>query len=185
LRWKIEHGENLSDDSLRRMRALGMGYSIQSRMLYGGDRYIETRGMDVARRSPPIVSAMRMGLVVSGGSDGAVISPYNPFATLRWMLDGRTASGAQTRAPAELPSRMEALRIFTLNGAWGTSEENDRGSLEAGKLADLVILDRDYLNVPVEQVAAIRPLLTMVGGRPVFARAEMATLLEPGTGVTR
>lgn len=182
LRWKIEHGENLSAATLGRMQSLGVGYSVQDRMLYGGDDYVRTRGIEAARRSPPIVSAMRRGIVVSGGTDGAVIAPYSPFASLQWMIDGRTATGAPTRSEAELASRMDALRIYTLNGAWGSFEERERGSLEAGKLADLVILDADYLTVPVDRIAAIRPLLTMVGGRAVYARGPYQALEERRTG---
>lgn len=178
LRWKIEHGENLSAATLDRIRRLGMGYSVQDRMLYGGDDYIRSRGVEMARFSPPIVSAMRRGIVVSGGTDGAVIAPYSPFASLQWMIDGRTATGASTRGANELTSRMDALRIYTINGAWGSFEENDRGSLEAGKLADLVVLDADYLTVPVELISGIRPVLTMVGGRPVYARGPYQSMQE-------
>jgi len=176
LRWKIEHGEDLTPETLQRIRALGMGYSVHDRMFYGGDRYVETRGQEIARRSPPIVSAMRLGITVTGGTDGPVISPYNPFVALQWIVDGRSISGTATRTAQELPSRMDALRIYTINGAWSTFEEQERGSIEAGKLADLVVLDRDYLSVPVDQIGSIRPLMTMVGGRPTFARGPFERL---------
>jgi predicted amidohydrolase YtcJ len=74
----------------------------------------------------------------------------------------------------ELPSRVEALRMYTINGAWMSFDEADRGSLEPNKLADLAVLDRDYMTIPVEDVGNIQSLLTVVGGKVVYA----ATLYE-------
>ena len=74
-------------------------------------------------------------------------------------------------APEELPSRAEALRMYTMNGAWMSFDEADRGSLEPNKLADLAVLDRDYMTIPVEDVGNIQSLLTVVGGKVVDAAA--------------
>src|SRR5205085_12123662 len=136
---------------------------------FGGDAYISGHDPLVVRRSPPIVSAMRLGIVVSGGTDANVPAPYNPFIALRWLLDGRTLTGTQTRSQEELPSREDALRLYTLNGAWLSFEDGERGSLEPQKLADLAVLDRDYMTVPVEEVAKLHSMLTLVGGRAVYA----------------
>jgi predicted amidohydrolase YtcJ len=89
--------------------------------------------------------------------------------SLRWLLDGKTITGATTRGSDELPSRLDALRIYTLTSAWMTFEEHERGSLEAGKLADLAVLDRDYMTVPIDEIAKVESLLTMVGGKIVHA----------------
>jgi predicted amidohydrolase YtcJ len=86
-------------------------------------------------------------------------------------LNGQTLSGTTTRAAEELPSRAAALRMYTLNGAWMSFDETDRGSLEPNKLADLAVLDRDYLTIPVEDVAKIQSLLTLVGGKAVYVAA--------------
>ena len=171
LRWKITHGENMSDESLRRMKALGMGFNVQDRMYFGGDDYLKGRGEAVARRSPPIMTATHLGLIVAAGTDATVVSPYSPFVSLRWLVTGRTLTGAATRSGEEIPSRLEALRMYTLNGAWMSFEERDRGSLEMNKLADLVVLDRDYMTISSDDIANIRPLMTMVGGEVVYAEA--------------
>jgi predicted amidohydrolase YtcJ len=112
---------------------------------------------------------MKMGIKVSGGTDALAISSFNPFVSLRWFLDGKTITGATTRSPDQLPSRLDALRIYTLNGAWMTFDENERGSLELGKLADLAVLDRDYMSVPIKDIGIIESVLTIVGGRIVYA----------------
>jgi predicted amidohydrolase YtcJ len=169
LRWVIVHIEDASDETLRRMKALGMGYAVQDRLYFAGDDYAKLRPAETLRRAPPIMTAMQMGLVVSGGTDALAISSFNPFVSLRWILDGKTISDAMTRGPDELPSRLDALRIYTLNSAWMTFDENERGSLEVGKLADLAVLDRDYMTVPIHDIAKIESVLTIVGGKIVYA----------------
>lgn len=169
LRWKIAHCEDCSVESLRRMKALGMGWNVQDRMYFGGDTYIAKRGAALALQSPRVQTASRMGIVVSGGTDATVIAPYNPFISLRWFITGKTLLGRATRGASELPSRAEALRFYTINSAWTSFEERERGSLEAGKLADLAVLDRDYMTVPEDDIGNIKSLLTMVGGEIVFA----------------
>jgi len=176
LRWEISHIEDASDETLRRMKAMGVGYAVQNRMYFGGDAYISGHDPATIRRSPPIMTAMRLGVPVSGGTDANIPAPYNPFVSLRWLLDGRTLTGVQTRSQEELPSREEALRFYTLNSAWLSFEERDRGSLEPQKLADLAVLDRDYMMVPVNEVAKLHSMLTLVGGKPVYAEGPFAPL---------
>jgi predicted amidohydrolase YtcJ len=89
--------------------------------------------------------------------------------SLKWMTDGRTVDGLPTRGAAELISRQEALRLYTKGSAWFTFDDDKRGTLQAGRLADLAVLDRDYLTVPTEEIGALTALLTMVGGRIVHA----------------
>ena len=169
LRWVIVHIEDASDETLRRMKVLEVGYAVQDRLYFVGDDYAKMRPSATLLRAPPIVTAMEMGLEVSGGTDSLAISPFNPFVSLRWLLDGKTITGATTRGPDEFPSRLDALRIYTLNGAWLTFDENERGSLEVGKLADLAVLDHDYMTVPIPDIAEIESVLTIVGGKTVYA----------------
>jgi len=169
LRWAIIHIEDASDETLRRMKALGAGYAVQDRLYFAGDDYAKLRPAETLRRAPPVVTAMRMGIKVSGGTDALAISSFNPFVSLRWFLDGKTITGATTRSAEQLPSRLDALRIYTLNGAWMTFDENERGSIEVGKLADVAVLDRDYMTIPVKDVGTIESVLTIVGGRIVYA----------------
>jgi predicted amidohydrolase YtcJ len=169
LRWSISHVEDASEATLHRMKALGLSFAVQDRMFFGGEEYMKMHEPAVVRRSPPIMSAMRIGVVVSAGTDANWVTPYNPFVSLRWLLNGQTLSGTTTRGPEELPSRMEALRMYTVNSAWISFDETERGSLEPNKSADLAVLDRDYLTIPTEDIAKLHSVLTLVGGKVVYA----------------
>jgi predicted amidohydrolase YtcJ len=100
----------------------------------------------------------------------------NPFVSLRWMLDGRTVDGIATRGTEEIPSREEALRIYTEGSAWFSHDENRRGRLVPGMLADLAVLSEDYFTVPVDRIAQIESLMTMVGGNIVYAAGPFSAL---------
>lgn len=169
LRWSIAHLNDASPDSLRRMKAMGVGWLMQNAFYFRGEAFLGQRGMEAARHAPPIVSALRMGLRVGGGTDAHRVMWYHPFVSLQWMLDGKTIGGLATRAPEELPTRLEALRLYTEGSAWFAFDDDNRGSLAVGKLADLAVLSKDYLTVPVDEVGTIISLLTMVGGRVVYA----------------
>jgi predicted amidohydrolase YtcJ len=80
------------------------------------------------------------------------------------------------RGPEESPNREDALRMYSLNSAWFTFDETNRGSLEPGKYADLAVLSDDYLTVPVEKVAELHSVLTLVGGKPVYGEEPFAAL---------
>lgn len=170
LRWSIAHLDNASPQTLARMKALGVGWTMQDAMYLSGDRLAAQAG-DAAREMPPIMTALRVGVPVGAGTDAHRVASYNPFVALQWMLDGRTVGGRPTRGADETPTREQALRMYTLGSAWFTFDEQKRGSLEPGKLADFAILDRDFFSVPVEQIDRTVSLLTVVGGRPVYAAA--------------
>ncbi len=176
LRWSVAHLNDASPDTLRRLQAMGMGWLVQNAFYFRGEAFLGQRGAEAARRVPPLVSALRMKLPVGGGTDAHRVMAPNPFVSLQWMLDGKTVSGVAMRAPEELPARIDALRLYTQGSAWFSFEENSRGALKVGQLADLAVLDRDYLGVPVAQIGSIVSLLTMVGGRIVYAAAPFAAL---------
>jgi predicted amidohydrolase YtcJ len=174
LRWSIAHLDDATPETLARMKALGVGWTMQDAMYFQGDAALRTHS-DSAHRMPPIVTAQRLGVHVGAGTDAHRVASYNPFVALRWMLDGKTVSGQATRGADEIPSRMDALRLYTVGSAWFCFDEARRGTLEAGKLADFAILDQDYFSVPVERIAATVSLLTVVGGRVVYATAPFAS----------
>ncbi len=144
LRWSIAHLNDASPESLRRMRALGVGWTVQP-----------------GRGVPPIETAEEIGVVVGAGTDAHRVASYNPFTALEQFLDGK------------IP-RAEALRLYTLGSAWFSHDDAERGSLEPGKLADLAVLTKDFMTVPGEQVGGIESLLTMVGGKIVYAAGPYA-----------
>ena len=178
LRWSIAHLNDASLETLQRMKSLGLGWLVQNAFYFRGEAFLGQRGPEAARLVPPLVSALRLQLPLGGGTDAHRVMVPNPFVSLQWMLDGKTISGVAMRAPEELPARIEALRIYTQGSAWFSFEENTRGALAVGQHADLAVLSRDYLSVPVEQIGGIVSLLTMVDGRIVYADGPFATLEE-------
>ncbi len=178
LRWSIAHLNDASPKTLKRMQALGMGWLVQNAFYYRGEAFLGQRGAEAARSAPPLVSAARMKLPVGAGTDAHRVMSPNPFIALQWMLDGKTVSGIGMRAPEELPTRTEALRLYTQGSAWFSFEDKLRGGLEVGQLADLAVLDRDYFSVPINEIGDIVSLLTMVAGRIVYADGPFAALEE-------
>ena len=176
LRWQIAHIENASAETLRRMKALNMGWAVQDRLVYSGEIVSKVLGPEASRRAPPIRTALKMGLHVAAGTDSDQVAPYNPFVSIRWLLDGNVIDGTPMRGPEESPNREEALRMYSLNSAWFTFDEAARGSLEPGKYADLAVLSDDYLTVPVEKVGALHSVLTIVGGKVVYGEGPFAVL---------
>jgi predicted amidohydrolase YtcJ len=176
LRWFIAHLNDASEASLRRMVAMGVGWTMQDAMYFDGERFIKERGAEAAQRTPPIKTAIGLGVHVGGGTDAHRVASYNPFVSLQWMLDGKTVGGTPTRTAAEIPTREQALRLYTLGSAWFSRDEAKRGSLAVGKLADLAVLTGDYMTVPVPQIGRLESVLTMVGGKIVYAAAPFAKL---------
>ncbi len=179
LRWSVLHLYNVSEDSLRRMQALGLIWGVQDGLYFGGERLQKEVGMDAARQMPRIVTALKLGLTVTGGTDAHRVSSYNPFVALQWYLDGTTIGGVKTRDDAEAPSRRQALEMYTRNTAYAANDDDKRGTLEPGKYADLAVLSADYLTAPAKDVGKIRSLLTMVGGQVVYAAPPFAGLEPP------
>ena len=176
LRWAVLHLYNASEDSLKRMKSLGLIWGVQDGLYFGGERLQRDVGADQARLMPRIVTAMKLGLTVAGGTDAHRVSSYNPFVSLQWYLDGTTIGGTRTRGDEEAPSRRQALEMYTRNSAFMANDDDQRGTLEPGKFADLAVLSSDYLTAPVKEIGKIRSVLTMVGGTVVYAAAPFANL---------
>ena len=176
LRWSIAHLNDASDASLRRMKALGVGWTMQDAMYFGGEQFLKQSGPDAAKRTPPVETARKIGVVVGAGTDAHRVASYNPFTALQWLLDSKTVGGVAMRGPEEIPGRIDALKFYTLGSAWFSFDEGKRGSLDVGKLADLAVLSADYLTVPVEKIGGLESELTMMGGKVVYAAGPFAGL---------
>jgi predicted amidohydrolase YtcJ len=178
LRWSIAHLNDASEETLRRMAELGVGWTVQDAMYFGGDDLVRRQGADAARRIPPVVTGQRLGVAIGAGTDAHRVASYNPFTALQWFLDGKTVAGTPIRGPEETPDRLTALRFYTLGSAWFSFDDDVRGSLEVGKLADLAVLSDDYLTVPLEEIGDLESVLTLLGGDIVYAAGDLAALVD-------
>ena len=176
LRWTIAHLNDASPQTLQRMKALGIGWTVQASRYNSGDEVLKGPDAGDLRRQPPVVTGEKAGVVIAAGTDAHRVSTYNPFTVLQWFLDGKNASGTVLRGPEETPSRADALRFYTAGSAWASHDEDVRGTLEVGKLADLAVLSKDYMTVPVAEVGGIESVLTMVGGKIVYAAGAYKAL---------
>ena len=176
LRWTIAHLNDASPRTLQRMKALGIGWTVQDAMYNSSDDVIKRDGNEKVRRQPPVVTGSKIGVAIGAGTDAHRVSTYNPFTVLQWFLDGKNASGTILRGPDETPGRADALRFYTGGSAWVSHDEATRGSLEVGKFADLAVLSKDYMTVPVEQIGEIESVLTIVRGKVVYAAGPYQAL---------
>jgi predicted amidohydrolase YtcJ len=175
-RWYFVHIEDASEDTIQRIKALGMGISIQDRTAFWGEDVLRVGGEEVARRTPPILTELNIGVPLGGGTDATRTATYSPFVSMWWMVTGKTLGGVQVRGPEESPSREQALWLYTMGSAWFSFDENKLGSIEPGKLADLIVLSDDYFSVPEDDIKELSSVLTIVDGRPVYSAAEFAGL---------
>ncbi len=169
-RFRIEHAQLLSPEDIPRFAKLGVIASMQPTHCTSDMRWVEDRvGSERARGAYAWASLLRSGAVLAGGSDFPVES-HNPFlglyaAVTRQNREGRPAGG--WRAEQRM-TREEALRAFTLGAAYAAFEEQQKGSLEAGKLADFVVIDRDIMTCEPGEIAGTKVLVTVIGGERVY-----------------
>jgi hypothetical protein len=185
LRWGLVHAECLDPSTIERLRRLGAGALIPSLFRFEGDSLLDSCGAERMRTSPPLRAILNAGVPLGGGTDALRVASYLPFTALRWYTDGLSVSGQRTRDDANLLSREEALRAYTAAGAWFSFEEQSRGTLEPGRLADLAVLSGDYFSVPAEEIADLESELTLLGGEPVWSAPPfrgLATQVAGGPG---
>jgi predicted amidohydrolase YtcJ len=174
LHWFFDHAETISPKSIERVAALGGGVAVQHRMAYQGDYFVERYGRAAAEATPPVRRLLESGVKVSAGTDATRVASYNPWVSLSWLVTGRTVGGTALYPSRNLLDREQALRMWTEHVGWFSNEEGRKGRIEAGRLADLVVPDRDFFTCPEDDIAHITSLLTVVGGRVVYAAGDFA-----------
>jgi predicted amidohydrolase YtcJ len=170
-RWAIEHFFIARPDHFPRARALDVAISAQDHLYLAAPSVAKYWGRSRAEGVTPMRTFLAQGFLVAGGTDSPVI-PYNPFWAMYHFVTRDTISDGVYGA-GERISREDALRVYTINNARLTFEENLKGSIEPGKLADLVVLSADYLTVPEKAIESLKALGTMVGGKFVYADPTM------------
>jgi predicted amidohydrolase YtcJ len=167
-RWTIEHAFIPDVDQFPRMRALDLVISAQDHLYLAGPSLVKYWGAKRAAWTTPVREYLNRGFVIAGGTDSPVV-PYPPLWVVYHLVTRDTISGG-VLGPDQRVTRVEALRIETINNAYLTFEERTKGSIEPGKLADLVVLPEDILTCPEKHIEQMSVSMTMVDGKVVFSR---------------
>jgi predicted amidohydrolase YtcJ len=176
LRWNLCHAECISATDLARVKRLGLGLAIQGRLSQKMNVIASRWGEDTARDLLPLGQIRRLGIPFGAGTDGTRAGSYNPWQSLWYLITGRNVSGGPLRDAANRLSRPEALDAYTRGSAWFSFEDDIRGVLRPGSLADLAVLDSDYFTVPDEEIPLLASNLTLVAGRIVHRSGPFADL---------
>ena len=160
LRWSIAHVPHIDLETVNRFKAIGAGIAVHPFEYLAG----------APGAGPPLRMIVDSGIHVGAGSDAAQISTLDPWLMIYYMVTGKNAAGELIN-PGQTLTRMEALRLYTADNGWFLREEDRLGSIEPGKLADIVVLSDDFLDpaeVPDEAIKRVKSALTVVGGQVVY-----------------
>ena len=174
LHWFFDHAETISAESIDRVAALGGGIAVQHRMAYQGEYFAERYGSEAAAATPPVTRMLASGVPVSAGTDATRVASYNPWVALAWLVTGRTVGGMTLYPQRNRVDRETALRMWTERVTWFSNEAGRKGQIREGQLADLIVPDRDFFGCPEGEIAETTSLLTIVGGRVVYAAGVFA-----------
>lgn len=168
-RWSIVHADAASPRNLDRMAALGLGVLVQNRHLLKGGDYVEAWGSEATANAQPIAGFRSRGIKVGLGTDATRANWFSPWSAIDWFVTGRSVDGAGVRSAEHLMARDEAIRAYTADAAWFTGEDDRRGKLLPGYLADLFVPSLDPLACADDELAGIRSDLTIMGGAVTWA----------------
>jgi predicted amidohydrolase YtcJ len=159
LRWSDAHVPSIDQVTVNRLKAVGAGIAVHPfRYLSGGNS-----------GGPPLRMIIDSGIHVGAGSDSAQISTLNPWNMIYYMVTGKNVAGKLVNGGQQI-TREEAIRLYSVENGWFLKEENKLGSIEEGKLGDVVVLSDDYFNpvrVPDESIRKLHSVLTVVDGKVV------------------
>lgn len=161
LRWTLTHVQQITPDIAQRLLNLGGGVTVQVH------RYLNRGNVTNNQGGPPLRMLTDMGVPIGGGTDSTNAQPMNPWYSIYYMVTGKNVGGYEVNAGQQL-TRMEALRTYTMGSAWVTKDDEKFGSLEVGKLADLVVLNEDYLEVSDSEIRDLSSVLTLLNGEIVY-----------------
>lgn len=175
-RFSLAHADSIDTGGLRRAKALDVGIGIQNWLVHKTGEAAHAWGEEAARHAPPLRDMLDLGIPVAAGSDSTRANSENPWLSLWWLVTGSNLDGGPRRDPRHQLSRAEALRLYTRAGAWFSFEEDERGTLEPGRQADIAVLDDDFFTCDEAAIPHLRADLTLVGGTPVHQAAPFEGL---------
>jgi len=165
LRWSDAHVPKIDEATVMRLKAVGAGIALHP------FQYLPNPGQ---QKGPPVRMIMKSGIHVGAGSDSAQISTLNPWNMIYYLVTGLDAAGRPTNVDDTI-DRQTALKLYTADNGWFLKEEDKLGSIETGKLADLVVLSGDYFDakkVPDKDIRKLHSVLTVVGGKVVWREGK-------------
>ena len=169
LRWTIAHADTIRPETIARAKRLGMNLAIHNKSMLQAQATMQRLG-DAVLGFAPMRTIQESGILWGLGSDATIVAPYQPFVTLGWAVTGKALDG--TKVTDQTVTRAQALIAHTRSNAEILFKEKKLGSLEPGKFADLLVLDRDYLSVPADDIRKLSPVITMLGGKVVWQAAN-------------
>jgi Amidohydrolase family len=121
---------------------------------------------------------------VGAGTDATRVSSYNPYLSLYWLITGKTIGGLSLYPQENRLDRAEALKLYTMGSSWFSTEDGKKGALATGQLADIAVLSADYFSIPEEGIKNLESVLTIAGGKVVYASEEFSKLAPPALPVS-
>jgi hypothetical protein len=172
----VIHASLQSPEALALCKKLGVLLDVQTDWIYlDGVAMQQVISPAAMKYFIPLRSILDAGVMAVGGSDhftgwdkNTSLNPYNPFLEM-WIAVTRKTRQGVTLQPEQRITREEALKMYTSSPAYMEFAEKERGTIETGKFADLTVIDRDFFKVPEDQIKDIQPVMTLVGGRVVYA----------------
>jgi predicted amidohydrolase YtcJ len=157
LRWVVAHVPFITEEWVNRLKAIGGGLSLTSwRYLAGSPK----------QNGPPFRMIVNNGIAAGMSSDGMQIAPMNPWLHMYYAVTGKNARGELINDGQQI-TRQQVMKLYTASNGWFLREENQLGSIEPGKLGDLVVLNQDYFTVPEEAIKKTSSVMSVVGGKIV------------------
>lgn len=170
LHWSIAHAPRIDQSTLERLKAMGAGIAVHPFEYLAG----------APGSGPPLRTIVASGIHVGAGTDSAQISPLDPWLLVYYMVTGKNAAGLLINDKQQL-TRIEALRLYTAANGWFLHEEDKLGSIEPGKLGDVVVLSDDFFDsskVPDEGIKRLKSVLTVVDGKAIYNQLRSADVLR-------
>jgi predicted amidohydrolase YtcJ len=172
----VMHASFQSPAALARMKSMGILADVQPGWLhYDAPALERVFGLDSLQSFFPLRSYLEQGITIAGGSDHMIgydknyaVNPFNPFFNI-WMSMTRRTTEGKVIYDHQRINRDEGLRMYTFGPAYLQFSEKTKGSLEVGKLADLVVIDRDFPSCPEDEIQKIEPVMTMIDGKIAYA----------------
>ena len=171
-RWRIEHAQHLLPEDIRRIARLGIIASVQPYHAIDDGRWAEKKiGYERCRTTYAFKSLIDEGIILACGSDWTV-APLDPLSGIYAAVTRRTLDGKNPEGwfPEQRISLEEAIKGYTINGAYAEFAEREKGSIEKGKLADLVVIDRNLFSIPPEEIREAKVKITILDGEIVYQR---------------